>query len=914
MYENESMKEGDLVLNPNEFAFIRDDTKGNISCACGPYKTSLSTSDKIVVYNEKTRSYEVVKSKTEGIQKVIIAPENWYVELKNPAADGSHPKEKQNDLPPALIIGKKVNIKGNCSFALYPGQMAKVIPGHTLKSNQYLLAKVYDADVLNKADTNPFNSENNEKTDLHSKDTEEKKTYVTGELIVIKGSDVPFYIPPTGIKVIATNSGEYIRDAVTLEKLEYCILINEKGEKKYVHGPAVVFPKPDEQFVSDDNGSIKYRAIELSPTSGIYVKVIGEYVESEVRHCVGEELFITGKEQMIYYPKAEHAIIDYKGRIVHHATEIPAGEGRYVLNRLDGIIRTVKGPTMYLPNPIEEVFVQRKLTQAQCEMWYPGNKDVLHFNTSNGERKDFDEDNDFMGILESSTLQKQKSMLRAADSYHPGFSRGTTYEEPRTLTIDNKYKGAVTIDIWTGYAVNVVSKSGTRKVVVGPRTYIMDYDESLEIMELSTGKPKTTDRLIKTVYLRVENNKISDIINVETKDNISCNIKVSYCVNFLTEYMDKWFLVENYVKFLCDAMRSLVKREIKNYTIQEFYAHASEIIRNIILDVDYNQFEELFGDLIGNMSEEDEITENIGEESSVVNENNIEENPIVSLDKLQTLEENIEKSEEAKDEEVNELKQGIHDNDTVELKSFEGSFEGRLFNENGMFIKDVDILSVHINDTDMEEEIMSYQLDTIKNSLDLEEKGNELEILKRKSVIETEIEEIKKQNSLEDFERNRELIEKRNELETFRERKNLELNKVTKNAELELQSLITKIENEKVERERAYKQMTLNLIKAREEIKMNTADSYARNIEDVIEAISPDLISALQTKSNAEILTALTENMSPYAMAKDKSVLDVTVGLTKGLGVEELMKGILRMVDSSKKVVGDVNDDIPEVE
>ena len=45
-----------------------------------------------------------------------------------------------------MNIGTKINIPGPVSFALYPGQMAKVIKGHSLRSNQYLLARVYDAD------------------------------------------------------------------------------------------------------------------------------------------------------------------------------------------------------------------------------------------------------------------------------------------------------------------------------------------------------------------------------------------------------------------------------------------------------------------------------------------------------------------------------------------------------------------------------------------------------------------------------------------------------------------------------------------------------------------------------------------------------------------------------------------------
>ena len=41
------------------------------------------------------------------------------------------------------------------------------------------------------------------------------------------------------------------------------------------------------------------------------------------------------------------------------------------------------------------------------------------------------------------------------------------------------------------------------------------YDETLALLELSTGKPKTTDQLLGTVYLRVDNNLVSDIVRAE---------------------------------------------------------------------------------------------------------------------------------------------------------------------------------------------------------------------------------------------------------------------------------------------------------------------------------------------------------------------------------------------------------------
>ena len=49
-------------------------------------------------------------------------------------------------------------------------------------------------------------------------------------------------------------------------------------------------------------GSRKYRAIELSEIKGIYIKVIAPYSEAGKEYKEGDELFITGKDQMIYFP------------------------------------------------------------------------------------------------------------------------------------------------------------------------------------------------------------------------------------------------------------------------------------------------------------------------------------------------------------------------------------------------------------------------------------------------------------------------------------------------------------------------------------------------------------------------------------------------------------------------------------
>jgi major vault protein len=287
---------------------------------------------------------------------------------------------------------------------------------------------------------------------------------------------------------------------------------------------------------------------------------------------------------MIYYPRPEHAMIQYDGKYMHHAIAIPKGEGRYILDRLTGTIKMVEGPTMYLPDPRTEVVVKRKLTKKECQLLYPGNDEVLKYNMELNEkmveRQTKGTVTDSLGNTYATANQEKTLAIFEANA---NISRGTSYTKPRTITLDNKYDGVVAVNVWTGYAINVVSKSGEREVVVGPATKLLQYDETLEALTLSTGKPKTTDRPLTTAYLRVDNNLVTDIVTVKTKDYVDVTLKLSYRVDFLEEYKDKWFSVDNYVKFLCDKERSRLKKEAMNYNIEEFYSKAADIVRNTVL-------------------------------------------------------------------------------------------------------------------------------------------------------------------------------------------------------------------------------------------------------------------------------------------------------------------------------------------
>jgi major vault protein len=646
----------EVTIPLGNYLFIQDGTSGRIKTHVGPIVVNLTGNDAPVVYEKGEAGagrFVVCESLEQAMRPSHVVPEGFYAVLMNPAKNESgkdgHPVDGASSAAPELNIGHKIVIQGPKMFALWPGQHAKVIRGHSLRSNQYLLGRVYNEKearanwktatitTTKSAEAGAATSAEGTPTDLKApslKPEQQAKSGVlpmpedltVGTLFIIKGTDVSFYIPPTGITVVpdlgaSSNAagGGYTRDAVSLEQLEYCILVDENGSKRIPRGPDVVFPKPTETFVVGKDGEVKYRAIELNDIQGVHIKVTCAYDDEMLgkKFDEGDEFFLTGKECPIYFPRKEHALVRYDGNTKHFGVAIPSGEARYVMDRNTGTIRTVHGPAMLLPNPVNEVIVRRVLTPRECSLWYPGNQEALAYNqmlaelakrapttrsgvVSEGEvdratkRRDRSSQETLTkGIMPQNVLASamytsapsMRSLVSNDSSAAAGeeLSRSSSYTAPRTLTLNTKFEGVPRICIFTGFAVLVVNSKGDRRVEIGPKTILLEYDETLEILSLSTGKPKTTEHLLETPYLRVRHNKVSDIVEVETGDHVTVQMKVSYHVDFLPDQEKNWWNVQNYIKHACDHMRSCLKGEVRKQPIERFYANPLSVVRAVVL-------------------------------------------------------------------------------------------------------------------------------------------------------------------------------------------------------------------------------------------------------------------------------------------------------------------------------------------
>lgn len=553
----------DLVLAPSEYAYMQDVTKGIVKTYTGPTVINPTAQERPVIFDPEKKLFEPCPLE-EAVQQIAIAPEGYYVILKNPSTKDDHPVPGGVYPSPDLRVGRKIIITGPCAFALWPGQLVQLVQGHHLRSNQYLLVRVYNEDEARKNW-----GQGVIKATEGAAPIRVPAQLDVGKLLIIKGTDVSFYIPPTGVGVVPDETGSWVRDALTLERLEYCILVDQNGKKRYERGPQVVFPEPTEAVITRD-GARKFRAIELNEIQGLHIKVIAPYAEAGRTYKEGDELFVTGKETAIYFPREEHALVRYDGHDKHFAVAVPAGEARYVMNRKTGEIRMMRGPAMLLPNPVDEVIVRRALTDRECTTWYPENPEVLAYNRA-------------LRVLDDAGPRPGVKVPPPAPQ--PSFEavdRSNQFTKPRTLVITTKYEGVPAMSVWVGYAVLVVDKQGRRRVEQGPKNLLLEYDETFEVIQLSTGTPKTSERLVETVFLRVLNNKVSDRCVVETADHVKVTLGYSMRVNFTGEPA-RWFEVENYVKLLCDHVRSVLKGGAKKHAIEAFYAQSVELVRDAIL-------------------------------------------------------------------------------------------------------------------------------------------------------------------------------------------------------------------------------------------------------------------------------------------------------------------------------------------
>jgi major vault protein len=80
----------DLVLAPSEYAYMQDVTKGIVKTYTGPTVINPTAQERPIRFNAENKQFAPC-SLDEAVQQIAIAPEGFYLILKNPSTKNDHP-------------------------------------------------------------------------------------------------------------------------------------------------------------------------------------------------------------------------------------------------------------------------------------------------------------------------------------------------------------------------------------------------------------------------------------------------------------------------------------------------------------------------------------------------------------------------------------------------------------------------------------------------------------------------------------------------------------------------------------------------------------------------------------------------------------------------------------------------------
>lgn len=679
-----------IPVTEREFLWVQDDDKGEVVLHVGPTMVSPTAADRIVVDDNNGRFREDVSGRP---QRMIEVDDNQYAVLENPLLEPDQGpngrfKPGRNESRP-LKNGTRKMIPGPCSFWLRPGQRCEVRDAHELGSSQYLVVKVYgevdrEAPYYTITAMSAAIRETTDDTDAEKlSDADSEIELTRGQLIVIRGLDTQFYIPPTGLDIvpdtsidsdgtrldaraaaemlkqvesiatpepapeITTNAmiaaeevafeeqldddEEYyrevqkraprsrnrnkkskaspppppplqqqrrmpaapmpkggggglladagpsssmvlgniaqipafrqavekearkarlVRDAVVLGEKEYCVIINADGKRQIKVGPARVFPGPYDQFQYEGSDNRVYEAYELLPQRALWVRFIAPMPKSQLaKHLPrnvkleqehyepGDELLITGVNTF-FFPFNEIEILspangqpifgNNHSKVFIEAIGIDQKSGIYCSDLATGEVKLVRGKRSYLVDPRKEVHIPRRVPPKDWNNW---------------------------------------------------------------IAFGEKHKIArEPINTWWALSIIVppntaclATSANSQRVIEGPCVTLLEYEERLVPLQLSTGVPKNEDNALETCFLRVVGNRVSDAITVETADFVEVMVRVSYSVTFQREKKNLWFGTENYVQVMCEHLRSLVRNICRTRSLIDLWPKLPTLIRDTIL-------------------------------------------------------------------------------------------------------------------------------------------------------------------------------------------------------------------------------------------------------------------------------------------------------------------------------------------
>jgi major vault protein len=223
-------------------------------------------------------------------------------------------------------------------------------------------------------------------------------------------------------------------------------------------------------------------------------------------------------------------------------------------------------------------------------------------------------------------------------------------------------------------------------------------------------------------------------------------------------------------------------------------------------------------------------------------------------------------------------------------KDAENGRLGWLFPENGMHVYEVEVLDIEIQNLDIQNLLFEAKHEEIRKNLDLTSKEKDLVYTVKSEQISREISETKSLTKKYGI-----------ELEKSEQEKQLELNLTKLNAELKVQQeQLAKVLDEqsrqleinrlKLSKDKETQELQLLISEKLMEQRLRELQAQVDAVVNKAEAVSPDLIAALQAFGDKALAEKMAETMAPLSIIGGKSIVEVFANLLQGTQLEKVLR------------------------
>jgi len=683
-----------MPLMAGQYLWFASKKDGQLRMLIGPDPLDVSEDDIFLIPDQNNPTkWMPVDQASSAIQEFVTINQDEYAVIYNPvdSADVDKPnggyQKGKNEMKTLKRGSKRIVTSGY--FPVWPGQRVEVRKVHTLSASQYLVAVVENPDVdgqapyygltvlsaglkkavFETAESEPEGNNTGQNSDglteepqkqafpETAKENTKLPKLIVGQRIVIRGSETPTYIPPTGIDVVRNNpklqaatdvgsseSAEQIlqkkmesgdvrpdqvmrtilglgwqdhhqnirstyqelknrsasprnfyavltqilnelemsslamelcgvkqndfcptapaeRDTAVCEALvpgptEFCVIIDKEGNPDTRPGPGRAFPGPYDRFMTTESRNGIYDAYHIRPDRGILIRTTATSISrtelaamlpidcnlEKETYRKGDEVFVGGMDAYVV-PTRAFQVIHPVTRQPHTGNDhsevyvlsigVDQKSGIYVSNVETGNVELIRGEKKVLPDPRKQRHVKRRI---------PG----WLWNLVIGEGEP-----------------------------HKKVDPHQMVETPWAMSVPVPNNTAI-----------LVTGKNSRRIVVGPKTELFEFEEVPEVLHLSTSRPKTDERSLETCFLRIRGNRVTDAIELVTEDFVSVNVEVCYGVEFVGDNEEdrlKWFNHQDYVLFFCEHLRSRLRAAARQVTLDNLYEDVAEFVRDTVL-------------------------------------------------------------------------------------------------------------------------------------------------------------------------------------------------------------------------------------------------------------------------------------------------------------------------------------------